>query len=154
MKSVSYTYQTDYETRSTRLSQGAADLVLPDSGAIDAQGAVLKSPLSRYELHNLRSDLVYKTVELLQHLNEHIEYYHRMIWWFMDRDRLFMMLDGFYVPDLNPEMSIANIVERDPITVAGNSLVFRVSAGCFLGTGTMKTPEELDAWYDGNGPVI
>ena len=45
---------------------------MPETGAIDLQGAVLSAPLTQYELQNLRRDLVYETVELLQHLNEHV----------------------------------------------------------------------------------
>ncbi|EXJ88369.1 hypothetical protein A1O1_05299 [Capronia coronata CBS 617.96] len=152
VRSINYTYQTDYVTRSISLGQGANDLVDPTSGGVDREGAAFQSPITLFEAQNLRMELVHDTMELLQHLNEHIEYYHRMIWWYMDRDRLFMLLDGFYVPRLKPETSIANIVERNPLGVAGNSLIFRVSAGCFLGTPELPTANDLDSWYRSSGP--
>ncbi|ETN37171.1 uncharacterized protein HMPREF1541_08161 [Cyphellophora europaea CBS 101466] len=152
VRSIKYTYQTDHLTRSISLSQGANDLVDSTSGAVDRNGAALQSPLTLFETQNLRIELVHDTVELLQHLNEHVEYYHRMIWWYMDRDRLFMLLDGFYVPKFQPPTSIASIVDKNPIGVAGNSLIFRVSAGCFLGTPELQTAEQLDNWYRTSGP--
>ena len=156
-RSLAYTYQTDYETRSMSASQGIGDLVHPSTGDIDTNGgAFIQQPLTQYDLQNLRAELVYEVVELLQHLNENIEHYHRMIWWTMDRDRLFMLLDGFYVPGVKPETSVASVVERNPIGVAGNSLIFRVSAGCFIGTAignaALDTSEALDAWYKPKGP--
>ena len=64
----------------------------------------------------------------------------------MDRDRLFMMLDGFYLP--GTKTSIASLVERNPIAVAGNSLVYIVSPGSFFGTGDKETPEALFNYYN------
>jgi hypothetical protein len=151
LRSMNYTYQTDYESNSAYLNQGVGDLVVPGTGEVDAGGANLKAPLTARELQNLRADIVYDTLELLQHLNENIEYYHRMIWWTMDRDRLFMLLDGFFVPGMEPKTSLASVVERSPIGIAGNSLIFRVSAGSFVGTtlgnAVLDTPEKLDNWY-------
>lgn len=83
---------------------------------------------------------------LVEHLNEHVEYYTSAILWNLDRNRLFMMLDGFYVPGTNG-ISIASVVERDPIAIIGNSLVFRVSAGAFLGLGSITTPAQLREHY-------
>jgi hypothetical protein len=151
LRSMNYTYQTDYESNYVYLNQGVGDLVIPGTGEVDTGGASLKALLASRELQNLRADLVYETLELLQHLNENIEYYHRMIWWTMDRDRLFMLLDGFFVPGMEPKTSLASVVERNPIGIAGNSLIFRVSAGCFVGTtlggAVLDTPKKLDDWY-------
>ena len=83
---------------------------------------------------------------LVEHLNEHVEYYHKAIWWSMDRDRLFMLIDGFYTPGTS-QVSIASVVERDPIAIIGNAIVFRVSAGSFLGLGSIKTPADLYNYY-------
>jgi GH25 family lysozyme M1 (1,4-beta-N-acetylmuramidase) len=57
-----------------------------------------------------------------------------------------MLIDGFYVPGTN-QISIASVVERDPIAIVGNSIVFRVSAGSFLGIGDIKTPAALFNHY-------
>jgi hypothetical protein len=87
--------------------------------------------------------------DLVDHLNDHVEYYHKAIWWSMDRDRLFMMLDGFTVPGTNG-VSIASVVEREPIGVIGNSLVYRVSGGAFLGLGEIKDANALHNLYAGD----
>jgi len=147
VRSLTYTYQTDYEKRTVAVTEGVGDLVSPENGDFDTLGAILRSPLSQYELQNLRAELVYQTTEMLEHLNEHVEYYHRMIWCNMDRDRLFMLLDGFYVPGMTPQTSIASVVERNPVSAAGNCLIFRVSAGCFVGTPQFKTPDDLYNHY-------
>lgn len=153
VRSAKFHYQTDYESQDVFLNQGVGDLVDFNTGAPDLKGAVLSFPLMQYELQNPRADLVFEVVELLEHFNEHVEYYHKMIWWRMDRDRLFMLIDGFMVPRSDPPTSIASVVERDPIAITGNSLIFRVSAGAFVGSAQAKTPQELYNWYDNHGNV-
>lgn len=153
VRSLNFTYQTDYESGKVNLSQGKGDLVDPGTGIRDFNGALLTLPLTMYEQQNPRADLVFEVMELLEHFNEHIEYYHKMIWWRMDRDKLYMLIDGFIVPKSNPVTSIASVVERDPIAVAGNCLVFRVSAGSFVGSAQAKTPDELYNWYDNRQPT-
>ena len=37
-----------------------------------------------------------KVDQLIAHLNDNLVCYHKVIW--MDRDELYMILDGFYVP--------------------------------------------------------
>ena len=57
----------------------------------------------------------------------------------MDRDRLFMMLDGFYVPGTN-DVSVASVVDREPVAIIGNCLVFRVGQpASFLAIGKAST---------------
>lgn len=87
--------------------------------------------------------------DLVDHLNANLEYYHKAIWWTMDRDKLFMLLDSMTMLYNDQQVSLANIVERDPITVAGNCLVYRVSPGIFLGTpdGSITSTEELYNLY-------
>ena len=65
----------------------------------------------------------------------------------LDRDKLYMMLDSVYV--LGPEdgRSVASVVERDPIAIMGNSLVYRVAGGAFLGVDGHKSPAALDHYY-------
>lgn len=65
---------------------------------------------------------------LLRHLNDNLEYYHRAIWLGMDRDRRFMLLDGFEAP-FSGGRSIASVVENRLIGVLGNCLVMPVAPG-------------------------
>lgn len=64
-------------------------------------------------------------------MNENLYRYHKVIWWNMDRDALYTLLDGFAV-SADDGRSIASLVERRPIGILGNTLVFRVSAGTLL----------------------
>ena len=59
-----------------------------DSGLADST-VFIETPLDPYEHRNPRQDREAQR-RLLQHLNEHIEYYHKAIWWSMDPDRRFM----------------------------------------------------------------
>ncbi|KAH0564925.1 hypothetical protein GP486_001680 [Trichoglossum hirsutum] len=155
IKSLSYNYETDFEKGSAAISRGVNDLIVSETGQADLNGAQFTSVPTAYERQDLRHDLQVAADDLVDHLNEYVEYYHKAIWWLMDRDRLFMLLDGFTVPKMPNPVSIANVVERDPIAVAGNSVVFRVSAGVFLGSPelNMKTPEDLHDYYNANKTI-
>lgn len=143
---LTFTYQTDYFRRTVRVSEGAEDLVTVETGVRDPQGAILSAVPDDWERRNERAEVTRAVNDLVQHLNENVEYYHKVIWWNMDRDRLFMLIDGFYVPGTNG-ISAASVVERDPIAIVGNAIVFRVSPGSFLGIDDIKTPEELYNYY-------
>lgn len=160
IKSINLNFQTDFESGSVSLSRGVDDLVTVETGQADPAGASFTSVPSAYDRQDVRQELLLATDDLVHHLNEHVEYYHKAIWWRMDRDRLFMLLDGFTVPRLrrnqvNIEVSIANVVERDPIAVAGNCLVYRVSAGVFLGNPelSLQSPEDLYRHYNANKAI-
>ena len=149
---MTYTYQTSSFERTVSINKGINDLVQVETGAVDPQGVHVVQVPDFWELQNLRLEITLAVQDLLQHLNEHIEHYHKVIWWYMDRDRLFMLLDGFYVPG-TPGVSIASVVEREPIAIVGNALVFRVSAGSFLGWSVYDTPKKLYNYYWGNQPA-
>ena len=146
---VTFNYQTDQFERSVSASQGVGDLVLPETGEPDT--ATISTIPTSWERQNLRAEMILAVQDLLRHLNEHMEYYQKAILWCMDRDRLLILLDGFYVPRTNG-VSIASVVERDPVAIMGNCLVYRVSAGSFLGLDNIKTPQELVNFYIGAEP--
>lgn len=148
---MSWEYQTDFYRRTGSISQGLNDLINPETGVQEPSGAVLSSPPDPWERRDERAEILKAVNELVTHLNEHAEYYHKCIWWGMDRDRLFMLLDGFKLPS-NPLVSVASVVERDPIAIIGNSLVFRVSAGSFLGLDDLNTPQKLHSYYATQDP--
>ena len=130
---------------------GVGDLLDPGT-ALPDPGAAVPCPLDAWDMVDEQAAIRHGVSELIEHLNEHVEFYHKAAWWCMDRDRLLMLLDGFYVPGTN-NVSLASVVDRDPIAILGNSLVYRVGGGTFLGYGTIKTPAELYELYAGREPV-
>ena len=146
LQRFSFTYQTDRFQRAVAGSIGSDDLIDVQSGVRDPSGASMATFPDEWELRDVRAEMIAAVQNLVEHLNEHVEYYHKCIWWNMDRDRLFMLIDGFYVPGTN-QISIASVVEREPIAIIGNAIVFRVSAGSFLGIGDIKTPQDLYNYY-------
>ena len=144
--SISYTYDTDNFRRSVSVPMGSNDLLTVDTGAVDPNGAQGFQSPDVWEQQDERAEMVKAVQELIGHLNEHVEHYHKVVWWAMDRDRLYMLADGAYIPGTNG-VSVASVIERDPIAIIGNSLVFRVAAGAFLGIDGLDTPEKLYGWY-------
>jgi hypothetical protein len=148
---LSLRYGTANFQRTLDSIAGADDVLNPGNAQPDA-GAQLSFPLDAWDQVDERKALINSINELLEHLNEHVEFYHKAVWWSMDRDRLFMMLDGFYVPGTN-KVSIASVVDREPVAIIGNSLVYRVGAGTFIGHGKITTPVELYNTYAAREPV-
>jgi uncharacterized membrane protein YgcG len=146
LQSISFTYQTAQFERKVSASQGSGDLVEVETGIRDTGGATVGTIPDLWERQDIRAEMTEAVSGLLEHLNNNVEFYHKAIWWMMDRDRLFMLIDGFYVPGTNG-VSIASVVERDPIAIVGNAIVFRVTSGAFLGTGNIKTPGDLFNHY-------
>jgi hypothetical protein len=147
---MSLTYSTSRYQRSVQGQTGVNDLIQPQTGQRDQ--ATVQVPLDYWESVDERLEISRSVQELIEHLNEHVEYYHKAIWWHMDRDRLLMMLDGFYVPDTN-NVSIATVVDREPVGIIGNCLVYRVGAASYLGYGKVKTPAALYNLYAEKQPV-
>ncbi|MCX2900401.1 T6SS effector amidase Tae4 family protein [Pseudomonas mandelii] len=75
-------------------------------------------------------DLMART-DLLQHLNEHLEYYHKAIWSLMDSERRFSLLDGYIAPNAGGR-SVASVVDNRLVAIVGNSLVMPLSPGLRL----------------------
>lgn len=147
---VSITYNTARFEHSVEGRTGTNDLVNSVNGARDTASVLI--PLDSWESVDEQLEIKRSVNQLIEHLNEHVEYYHKAIWWRMDRDRLMMMLDGFYAPNTD-NVSIASIVDREPIGIIGNSLVYRVGAASFLGYGEITEPKELYDLYAQKEPV-
>jgi hypothetical protein len=94
------------------------------------------TPLDTLEKRNPREVDVRQADQLLAHLDEHVEYYHRAIWLTMDPNRRYLLLDGFEAPDAGGR-SVASVVENRVVGVVGNSLVMPVAPG-----------QELDPTYE------
>jgi hypothetical protein len=128
------------------------DLVDPETGVPDPDGAQQNLPTDAWDAVDEQQQLRAAAAELVEHLNEHLEWYHKAIWWCMDRDRLFMMLDGFYVPGTD-RVSIASVVDREPVAIIGNCLVYPVGAASYIGYGKVDTPARLHDLYAQKAPV-
>src|SRR2546423_423068 len=78
-------------------SQGVGDLVDVETGVRDA-GATISTIPDLWERRDVRAEMTYAVQGLIEHLNEHVEYYTNNILWNLDRNKLWMLIDGFYVP--------------------------------------------------------
>lgn len=148
---MSLTYATENFEYTVQDRGGMRDLVRVTNGTAEPSGALATLPLTPWEKVDQRAEIVAAVNELVEHLNEHVEYYHKAIWWHMDRDRLYMLVDGFTVPGTNG-VSIGSVVDREPMGIIGNSIVFRVSRGAFIGLGEIDTPAKLHNLYADNQP--
>jgi len=125
VRSGTVRYRTDHLTAdlfgSRRIQN---DLTLGDTVEI-------ATPLTLQEKRDPRQRDRRYAARLLDHLNDHVEHYHRAIWLTMDPNRRYMLLDGFVAPDAGGK-SVASVVENRVIGVVGNSLVMRVAPGIKL----------------------
>lgn len=98
------------------------------SGQVAAR---LMTPLQFEETKILETEDKAAVLALVRHLNENLEYYHKAIWWFMDQDRRYTLLDGFIAPHAGGR-SVASVVENRLIGIIGNSLVMPLASGIRL----------------------
>ncbi len=98
-------------------------------------GTNLYIPLNSRDKINPRKEDKYIVNQLIEHLNSNIEHYNKVLWYNLDRNRRFMLLDGFNIEVFNSFgdsagfRSLASVVKNELITVVGNSLVFPVADG-------------------------
>ena len=100
--------------------------ILNDLSNIDA--VFIPTPTSWAERRNPREEDRRLETRLLAHLNNRLEFYHQVIWAYLDPQRRFMLLDGILVPGLAGK-SVASVVENRVIGIAGNSMIFPVAPG-------------------------
>src|SRR5262249_53107902 len=115
VKQVQIHYYTDTFDRQEISPSQTDDLLAVPNGTPEPTGARVHLALSQWERQDMRAILLGAVQDLVTHLNEHVELYHKHIWWELDRDKLLMLLDGIYL--LGPEdgRSVASVVEREPI---------------------------------------
>jgi hypothetical protein len=140
-------YYTDDFNREKTSSRAADDLINVEDGTPQATGAALHLQLDDWEEKDQRALIKAEALKLRKHLNEHMEYYHKHIWWNMDRDKLYMLLDTVYAVSDEDGRSVASVVERNPIAILGNSLVYKVAGGAHLGIDGHQTAAELNTYY-------
>ena len=115
----------------------------------------IPTPLNRQELRNPREEDKEISRNLLDHLNEHLEGYHHLIWARMSADRRYMLIDGFEAPNSGGR-SVASVVENELLGIVGNCLVLPVSRGFHLDptfNQDAKHPIDLLEHYEPNTPI-
>ena len=98
-------------------------------------GTDLFIPENSDEKRDPRKEDIYLVNKLIEHLNSNLEYYNKTLWYNLDADRRFMLLDGFNIQIFNDfglpagYRSLASVVKNELTTVVGNALVLPVAAG-------------------------
>lgn len=123
VESASIRYRTERFAHVLYRNDRVLDDILAGDPAFLSTGA-----LSHAEERNQLKEDRERRRKLLRHLNDNIEYYHRMIWWRMDAARRYMLLDGFEAPNSGGR-SVASVVENRLIGIVGNALVLPVAPG-------------------------
>lgn len=95
----------------------------------EGDGVYVRTPLTSGELRNPRGEDVESANNLIHHLNENLEYYHKCLYFDMTPERRFMLLDGIIAPGKANGRSVASVVENRLIGIAGNSLIMPVAPG-------------------------
>jgi Papain-like cysteine protease AvrRpt2 len=96
---------------------------------------VIPAPMNTYEQRDPHKEDDYLVLKLIEHLNSNLEHYNKVLWYNLDPDRRYTLLDGFTIQVYNDfgmptfKRSLASVVKNELLTVAGNSLVFPVAAG-------------------------
>src|SRR5262245_14188282 len=126
---------------------------------LDRNGTDLFIPENSQDKRNPRRDDRYLSAKLIEHLNSNLEYYNKVLWYNLDPDRRYMLLDGFsiqmYDDDGTPIpagkgglRSLASVVKNEVIAVAGNSLVLPVAPGYRVSGNFIRATAD-----DGNKPA-
>lgn len=95
----------------------------------------IRTPLNTDEKRDPHKEDLFLVNKLLEHLNSNLEHYNKMLWYNLDQDRRYMLLDGFNIQIFNDfnlpagYRSLASVVKNELIAITGNSLVFPVAAG-------------------------
>lgn len=113
---------------SISLGSGGLVPVINITQTSPGMGASLFTPLDAWEQRHPRREDARLSAELIEHLNDHLEYYHHALWWTMDPNRRYMLLDGVYAPNTKG-LSVASVVENRLIGIVGNCLVMPVARG-------------------------
>ncbi|KAI9763307.1 MAG: hypothetical protein M1840_000789, partial [Geoglossum simile] len=101
----------------------------------DEFGANCPTPPTEAEKVSPRLDDKFLTQRLITHLNQNLEYYNKVLWYNLDADRRYLLLDGFKIETFNKYgdhegfRSLSSVLKNSLIAVAGNSLVLPVAPG-------------------------
>lgn len=95
---------------------------------LDQNNLSIPTPMNQRELFSPVKEAYRVANRLIEHINDHLEHYHKVIWFQMDKDKRYMMLDGFTAPNADGR-SVASVIENKLIDIVGNNLVMPVASG-------------------------
>lgn len=93
------------------------------------------TPENANEKRNPRKEDEYIAQKLIEHLNSNLAHYNKWLWQELDKDSLYMLLDGFSIgtyDDFGQPIgyrSLASVVKNELIGISGNSLIMPVTPG-------------------------
>lgn len=120
----------------------------------DNDGVYIATLPTADELRNPRGEDIEAANNLLHHLNENLEYYHKCIWFEMTPERRYMLLDGIIAPGKANGRSVASVVENRLIGIAGNCLIMPVAPGNQLDPTIDETFDLFAQYYsEDNDPI-
>ncbi|MFT5819552.1 MAG: hypothetical protein ACI8ZM_000777 [Crocinitomix sp.] len=132
---------------------------------LDQNNLSIPTPLNQRELFNPVKEAYRIANRLIEHINDHLEHYHKVIWFQMDKDKRYMMLDGFTAPNADGR-SVASVIENKLIDIVGNNLVMPVARGVRIdptfkqlvegeaeGENATEKPIDLLKHYSPNTPI-
>ncbi|MFB6456421.1 papain-like cysteine protease family protein [Chitinophaga sp. Hz27] len=96
---------------------------------------MLYIPENAEEKKDPRKEDRYLVQKLIEHLNSNLEHYNKALWYNLDADRRYMLLDGFNIQIFNDFgipvgfRSLASVVKNQLMSIVGNSLVLPVAPG-------------------------
>lgn len=73
----------------------------------DSVGARARTPVTASEKQNPRMDDKYMAQRLITHLNQNLEYYNRILWYSLDSNRRYLLLDGFKIETFVSDLFIS-----------------------------------------------
>lgn len=95
----------------------------------------IATPENANEKRNPKKEDAFIAQKLIEHLNSNLEHYNKWLWKELDKDRLYMLLDGFNIETYNDfglpigSRSLASVVKNQLIGISGNSLIMPVAPG-------------------------
>ncbi|MDW3191402.1 MAG: hypothetical protein R8G66_03530 [Cytophagales bacterium] len=92
------------------------------------EGIDIPTPLNKQERFSPIKEAYRTANRLIEHINDHLEYYHQRVWRALDSNKRYMMLDGFTAPNADGR-SVASVVENRLVDIVGNNLVMPVAPG-------------------------
>lgn len=125
-------------------------------------GQEVDIPESTEEKRDPRKEDSFLANKLIEHLNYNLEYYNKILWYNLNPDRRWLLLDGFQIEIFDKYgtregfRSLSSVIKNDLIAVAGNSLVFPVAPGYKVNKSLIvrKGSEQAESLLDYYKPEI
>ncbi|MFM8331105.1 MAG: hypothetical protein ACKN9T_05405 [Candidatus Methylumidiphilus sp.] len=98
-------------------------------------GTPLNMPLTSEDKRSPTKEDSNLANKLIEHLNSNLEHYNKVLWYNLDPDRRYLLLDGFNIQVYNDFgvpvglKSLASVVKNELVAIAGNAMVFPVASG-------------------------